>query len=196
MICIISSYIYAYITAFRIPKPGSSMAILDIVFDIIFAMDMCVQFLLEFKPEDQYNKVRDLTEIAKRYIKGQFAIDVIALIPFSSFFNGQQRKLWYIIKIVRIQKGYHLLSSNTFMRQVKMLFSKNLERIIQNEPELAENSDLDNNNIMLILMISYFFKTFKLVIIILTVSYFIGMVWYIYCDLTSYKEEVFSTNCD
>ena len=153
------------------------------------------EFLLEFKPEDQYNKVRDLTGIAKRYIKGQFAIDVIALLPFSSFFTGPQRKLWYIIKIVRIQKGYHLLSSNTFMRQVKMLFSKNLERIIQNEPELAENSDLDNNNIMLILMISYFFKTFKLVIIILTVSYFIGMVWYIYCDLTSTKFPVTSETC-
>ena len=77
---------------------------------------MYLEFLLEFKPEDQYNKVRDLTEIAKRYIKGQFAIDVIALIPFSSFFDGKQAKLWYIIKIVRIQKGYHLLSSNTFMR--------------------------------------------------------------------------------
>ena len=81
------------------------------------------------------------------------------------------------------------------MRQVKMLFSKNLERIIQNEPELAENSDLDNNNIMLILMISYFFKTFKLVIIILTVSYFIGMVWYIYCDLTSHQTPVTKEDC-
>mgnify|MGYP001042432121 CR=1 FL=1 len=37
---------------------------------------------------------------------------------------------------------------------------------------------------MLILMISYFFKTFKLVVIILTVSYFIGIFWYIFCDLT------------
>ena len=37
---------------------------------------------------------------------------------------------------------------------------------------------------MLILMISYFFKTFKLVIIILTVSYFIGIFWFIFCDLT------------
>jgi hypothetical protein len=36
---------------------------------------------------------------------------------------------------------------------------------------------------MLILMISYFFKTFKLVVIILTVSYFIGIFWYIFCDL-------------
>jgi len=70
------------------------------------------------------------------------------------------------------------------MRQVKLLLNKKLERIIQNDPELAENSEIDNNNIMLILMISYFFKTFKLVIIILTVSYFIGIFWFIFCDLT------------
>lgn len=68
-----------------------------------------------------------------------------------------------------------------------MLLNKKLERIIQNDPELAENSDLDNNNIMLILMISYFFKTFKLVIIILTVSYFIGIFWFIFCDLTKHE---------
>ena len=70
------------------------------------------------------------------------------------------------------------------MRQVKMLFNNRLVNIIKSDPELAENSDLDNNNIMLILMISYFFKTFKLVVIILTVSYFIGIFWYIFCDLT------------
>ena len=33
-------------------------------------------------------------------------------------------------------------------------------------------------------MISYFFKTFKLIVIILTVSYFLGMIWWIFCDLT------------
>lgn len=49
---------------------------------------------------------------------------------------------------------------------------------------LANNSDVDNNNIMLILMISYAFKCFKLIVVILTVSYFMGMFWYIYCDLT------------
>ena len=37
---------------------------------------------------------------------------------------------------------------------------------------------------MIILMISYFFKTFKLIVIILTVSYFLGMIWWIFCDLT------------
>ena len=41
-----------------------------------------LEFLLEFKPEDQYNKVRDITEIAKRYIKSRFLVDAIAMIPF------------------------------------------------------------------------------------------------------------------
>jgi hypothetical protein len=42
----------------------------------------CLEFLLEFKPEDQYNKVRDLTEIGKRYLKTNFFVDAIPLIPF------------------------------------------------------------------------------------------------------------------
>lgn len=70
------------------------------------------------------------------------------------------------------------------MRQVKIIFQKRLELLIRNDPLLAEDSELDNNNIMLILTISYFFKTFRLIVIILTVSYFIGMFWYIFCDLT------------
>ena len=128
-----------------------------------------------------------MTKIAKRYLKTRFFLDLIAIIPFHTFFSesNSQRKLCFIFKIIRIQKGYHLLSSNSFMRQVKTLFNKRLEHIIASDPELAENSDLDNNNIMIILMISYFFKTFKLVVIILTVSYFMGMLWWIYCDLTS-----------
>jgi hypothetical protein len=42
---------------------------------------------------------------------------------------------------------------------------------------------------MTILMISYFFKTFKLIVVIVTISYFMGMIWYIFCDLTQIDEE-------
>uniref|UniRef100_A0A7S3FW38 Cyclic nucleotide-binding domain-containing protein n=1 Tax=Strombidium rassoulzadegani TaxID=1082188 RepID=A0A7S3FW38_9SPIT len=191
MICIFSSYMYALIAAFGIPEKGSTMSNLDIIFEVIFSLDIIVQFLLEFKPEDQYNKVRDLTEIAKRYLKTRFIWDIIPLIPFKTFFaEAPQSKLSYVVKIIRIMKGYHLLSPNTFMRQVKMVFNSRLERIIKNDPQLAEDMHIDNNNIMHILMISYFFKTFKLVIIILTVSYFMGMFWYVYCDLTLIENPV------
>lgn len=139
---------------------------------------------MEFKPEDQYNTVRDLTEIAKRYLKGRFLIDFLALIPLQYMFNTLHAHLFLLIKIVRLQQGSNLVNSNTFMRQIKMIFNKKLERLVDENPKLAKNSDLDNNNIMLILMISYFFKVVKLVIFIVIVSYFMGMLWYIYCELT------------
>jgi hypothetical protein len=90
-ICIISSYIYAYIAAFGIPykEEQPRFFLVIVVFEVIFGMDIAVQFLLEYKPEDQYNKVRDLTEIAKRYLKSRFFIDALAMIPFHEFFDVQ-----------------------------------------------------------------------------------------------------------
>ncbi len=48
------------------------------------------------------------------------------------------------------------------------------------EPEFAGFRNFTN----LLTNDDLFFKTFRLIVIILTVSYFIGMFWYIYCDLT------------
>ena len=42
----------------------------------------------------------------------------------------------------------------------------------------------DKNPINTILIISYIYKTFKAICVISTVTYFIGMGWYIFCDLT------------
>ena len=52
LVCIVSALIYAYLAAFGVPKEGTSMYYIDMAFEAIFASDMIVQFLLEFKPED------------------------------------------------------------------------------------------------------------------------------------------------
>jgi hypothetical protein len=85
---------------------------------------------------------------------------------------------------VRIYKGKDILTSKSFMHMVKKFYQRRLERIVRDDPELAKDNLIDNNNIMVILTIGYLFKTFKIVIVILGVSYFIGIFWYIYCDLT------------
>ena len=90
-----------------------------------------------------------------------------------------------LIKIIRLQKGIELVSSNSFMRQIKTIFNKRLEKLVSDDPYLANNIDIDNNNIMQILMISYMIRVVKLVIFIVLVSYFMGMFWYIYCQLTA-----------
>ena len=69
------------------------------------------------------------------------------------------------------------------MAQVKKIYEARLKKVIE-IPELANNIDLDQNKIMTVIIISYLFKTFKLVIIIFQVSYFIGILFYIYCKIT------------
>ena len=55
-------------------------------------------------------------------------------------------------------------------------------KAIERDPSLANNLDVDSNKIEELLMISYFLKIFKLVIIILNVSYLFGICWLIICE--------------
>ena len=74
------------------------------------------------------------------------------------------------------------------MKSVKSYFNKILQKACEDE-EIAEEINLDNNNIMTMLYIGNSFKVFKLVIVIFMVSYFIGIFFYIWCDLTNYNED-------
>ena len=59
-----------------------------------------------------------------------------------------------------------------------------MEKIIQDDPVEAENISVDNNKISALIYTNFIMKIFKLVIIILNISYFLGFFWYIFCDLT------------
>ena len=69
------------------------------------------------------------------------------------------------------------------MKHVKRFYGNKLNKVVE-DPEKAENIDLDQNKIMTIIFISYFFKILRLIILIILVSYFLGIVFYIFCDIT------------
>ena len=69
------------------------------------------------------------------------------------------------------------------MKGVKNFFGIQLKKKLHDR-NIAEDCENDHNKIMTILAISYAFKTFKLIIIIFMVSYFLGMFFYIFSDLT------------
>ena len=77
-----------------------------------------------------------------------------------------------------------MLDTGSFMRRVKKIFQNRLNKIVE-DPKLAEDTVLDQNKIVTIIMIGFLFKSIKLVIIILQVSYFLGIGYYIYCDITN-----------
>jgi hypothetical protein len=74
------------------------------------------------------------------------------------------------------------------MKLVKMCFNRRLDHIVKSNKTLANNNEVDNNNISKLLMISYFFKIIKLVLTMVLLSYFMGLGWYILC-LKSKVEE-------
>ena len=45
-------------------------------------IDLMLNFFVEYQPEDTLKRERDFAAIARRYIKGQFFIDLLALFPF------------------------------------------------------------------------------------------------------------------
>lgn len=81
------------------------------------------------------------------------------------------------------------------MKVIQNHYQKKLDSIIKENPELADNMDIDNNNISLLIWISNALKIFRLVIIILSISYFLGFGWFIICQefyesqVTYYKEQ-------
>ena len=48
--------------------------------------------------------------------------------------------------------------------------------------QLANSKLHDNSKIVSLLILSYFLRTLKLVVIITNASYFLGIIWYIFCE--------------
>jgi hypothetical protein len=51
------------------------------------------------------------------------------------------------LKLIRFQKGFQIFDAATFMSVMKKIYQSKMENMIKRSPELAERTDLDNNNI-------------------------------------------------
>lgn len=53
---------------------------------------------------------------------------------------------------------------------------------IKKNPFIGEDTSDDHNKVEFLLLVKYMIRTFKLVIVILNFSYFIGIGWLILCE--------------
>ena len=60
------------------------------------------------------------------------------------------------------------------MEIVKSRFQEKIDKIIKNDIDLAERTDVDNNNITTIIYIQSFLKIFKMVFTILNITVLFG----------------------
>ena len=87
VLCIYSSFFYAYLSAFGIPGEDSSSNWVDKFFIITFSLDTCLRFFInDFELDSTHSE--DLKEIALAYVKGGFFFDFVTTVPFIRFLDG------------------------------------------------------------------------------------------------------------
>ena len=131
-----------------------------------------------------------------RYLRGEFWTDFIPIIPLQALpLNGYER-LFFLIKIMRLIKGLQIFDVAQLMKVIKKSYQRKLDDIIQNKPDVAENTLVDNNNISKLIVINNVMRILKLVLIILNISYFLGFFWFIICELYYLIRRDFLENAD
>jgi hypothetical protein len=68
------------------------------------------------------------------------------------------------------------------MKYIQVKFRDRILLKIEADPRIDDDVMLDNNSIDLVMNIRYALETFKLILVIINVSYFTGIVWMIFCD--------------
>jgi hypothetical protein len=159
-------------------------------FESMFAISIVMRFFVDYYEEGKQFPVRDLTSIAKNYLKTDFIFDFIPLIPLQELAlpRGYAR-FFYIIKVFRLFNGFKLLNVEHIMEYIKKFYKSKVDRMIQSDVEIGEDIVRDNNNIRTLLVIKYIIRLAKLFYIIVSICYFLGSTWYIFCELILEHQE-------
>lgn len=129
LLSILTCINWAYYAAFDFPftytsvsqlfrDGGQDLAALIIIFtiELLFGIDIILRFFREFRSDESFFPVRDISKIAKHYAKSLLIFDLIATIPWNYlmyiFVDIQKRsnktnyyKYIYLLKVVRAKKA-------------------------------------------------------------------------------------------
>lgn len=86
-------YSVGFATYNSVPPYGSGAGAMQILLDVVFFMDMLVQFNLAFRVENTNELIVDRRTIATRYLGGKFGVDLIGLFPFHPLVLGIAGKM-------------------------------------------------------------------------------------------------------
>jgi hypothetical protein len=102
----------------------STMDIVDAIVDILFAVDIVINFLSTYEDPATQIPVIDIKKIASNYITGWFLIDIIAVFPtqiIEDIVTGDQSQNGHQIKLVRLARLPRLYRLIRILRMLKMI---------------------------------------------------------------------------
>ena len=89
------------------------------IVDGCFFVDIIIIFMSAYSDED-FKIVEDRKVIAKRYLTGWFAVDLLAIFPFDIIL-GQSDDMNHLIRFARIGRLYKLVKLTKLLRIFKFL---------------------------------------------------------------------------
>lgn len=178
---VISVFSQGYYSAFGNPTDQLS-GMIETLTEILFTIDMLFCFCQEYNDTETYKLISDLKQIAKNYAKGKFIFDFLAIFPFRVVLRGSvsplelsgKDRLFKVLKLLRVPRLVELLNVDRVKKVVKVHYQKQLEN------NLAKQKDSENYPILKALRIVTFYKAVRLMMIIFSGSYFLGIFWYIF----------------
>ena len=117
--------------------------------------------------------------------EGDFYFDLVPTIPITFFFDNSKSEIWrllYFIKIIRIATALEIYNVRAMVEWFKNKNKQKVLKKIEKDPTKADDLDTDYNKINEQFNLSYSLNIFKLFLMILSLSYFTGMIWFVFCE--------------
>lgn len=178
----------AFFSAFGEPE-DQWFSILDLLVETMFLFDMIFCFFQEYKDEETYNMVSSFRKIVNHYVRKSFVFDLVAWFPLVYFLDEAMPKYFFYRRIIRLLKLFRLprLAQLLDVEKCKSLLNeyygkKLMEAVHQNDNDFYFP-------IMKVIIAVNVYNLFSIIIIIFTISYFLGIFWLIFIrDLEDWRD--------
>ena len=120
-ICVLISALYVSIEVpvaivYRL-QTSSVISFLNWVVTFIYLLDIVVNFRTSFQSEGKF--IRDPQEIARRYLRSWFWIDLVAAFPLSAFLTGKSiAGIYRMVKLLRLSRLLKLMRITETLRKI------------------------------------------------------------------------------
>jgi hypothetical protein len=173
IVSVINVFSNAYYAAFGLPATKISDIVLDISIEMLFVLDMIFNFFQEVKNEETFEIDRSFLSIALRYAKRSFLFDFVAFFPVVYIFDFPNIRIARLLKLLRIPRLSQLLDVESFKTLVADHHNRNLLKAVEQD-NFGYYYPIVN-----VINAVYKYKITSLLVIILSLAYFLGLIWII-----------------
>lgn len=139
--CMASGYVYMWFARFGDSLAKEDLFLMSSIIEVYFCLSMYVNFVTDYVPDGQIEPVRNLVQISKRYLKGDFIMQFIPLIPFTYVIElNNHTRLLFLIKVLRVINGMKVLDVQTIFSRIQVINRRQSIKNIKKNPMIGEDT--------------------------------------------------------